>query len=80
MDLNGGVSIQEKTALHKGAAVPRRARIEGAYTYVSLNSRLESNDEKEEDWWGARVDVGYFQSQCVWEVTSYGNRPSSPQF
>ena len=26
-------------------AVPRRARIHGSYTFVSLNSRLESNKE-----------------------------------
>ena len=30
-------------------AVPRRARIQGAWTCVSLNSRLESNKEEEEE-------------------------------
>ena len=35
------------TALHKCAVVPRRARIQGAQTCVSLNSRLESNKEEE---------------------------------
>ena len=29
-------------------AVPRRARIEGSKTFLSLNSRLESNKEEEE--------------------------------
>ena len=28
------------TTLYRYAAVPRRARIEGSYTFVSLNSRL----------------------------------------
>ena len=32
----------------KCEAVPRRARIEGAKTLVSLNSRLEINREEEE--------------------------------
>ena len=32
-------------------AVSRRARIQGSYTFVSLNSRLKSNkEEKEEEW------------------------------
>ena len=31
------------------AAVPRRARIEGAYTSASLNCRLESNTDEEEE-------------------------------
>jgi len=30
-------------------AVPRRTRIQGASTCVSLNSRLESNQEEEEE-------------------------------
>ena len=29
--------------------VPRRARIQGSQTFVSQNSRLESNKEEEED-------------------------------
>ena len=29
--------------------IPRRARIEGSQTFVSLSSRFESNKEKEED-------------------------------
>jgi len=33
----------------KCAAVPRRARIQGSQTFVSLNSRLESNKEEEEE-------------------------------
>ena len=36
-------------ASQNGEAVPRRARIQGSQTLVSLNSRLESNQE-EEDW------------------------------
>jgi len=32
----------------KCAVVPRRARIEGAWTCVSLDSRLDSNKEQEE--------------------------------
>jgi len=31
------------------AAVPRRARIEGSQTFASLNSRLESKKQEEED-------------------------------
>jgi len=36
------------TTSQKCAAVPRRARISGSETFVSLNSRLESNKEEEE--------------------------------
>ena len=39
----GGEGVQ------KCGAVPRRARIEGSYIVVSLNSRLESNKEQEEE-------------------------------
>ena len=35
------------TALRKCAAVPRRARIQGAKTFVSLNSGRESHQEEE---------------------------------
>ena len=38
-----------RTTLQKGAAVPRRARIEDSWTCVALNSGLESNEEEEED-------------------------------
>ena len=31
------------------AIFPRRARIQGSQTFVSLNSRLESNKEEEEE-------------------------------
>ena len=31
-------------------AVPRRARIQGSWTFVSLNYRLESNREEEKIW------------------------------
>ena len=37
----------DTTSSLKCAAVPRRARIEGSWTFVSLNSRLESNEEEE---------------------------------
>ena len=33
---------------HQCEAVPRRARIYGLQTYVSLNAMLESNKEEEE--------------------------------
>ena len=36
------------TASQNIEAVPRRARIQGSCTFVSLNSRLESNKEEEE--------------------------------
>ena len=36
------------TPSQKCAAVPRRARIQGSYTLVSLNSRLESERKEEE--------------------------------
>ena len=34
--------------LRKSAAIPSRARIQSAYTFVSLNSRLESHKEEDE--------------------------------
>ena len=34
-------------ASHKCEAAPRRARFSGSETFVSLNSRLESNQEEE---------------------------------
>ena len=37
------------TTSQKCAAVPRRARIEGSKTFVSPNSRLDSNKEEEEE-------------------------------
>ena len=37
------------TTLQKYAAVPRRARIQGSKTFVSLSSRLEGNKEEEEN-------------------------------
>ena len=37
-----------RTTKLKCAAVPRRARVEGAYTSASLHSRRESNKEEEE--------------------------------
>ena len=45
---NASVYLNLRTATsHKRAAVPRRARVEGAKTLESLNSRLESDkDEK----------------------------------
>ena len=36
------------TTWQKCEAIPRRARIQGAHTFVSLNSRLESHKEEEE--------------------------------
>ena len=35
------------TTLHKCAAALRRVRMQGAQTFVSLHSRLESNEEEE---------------------------------
>ena len=40
--------LRTTTTSQKCEAVPRRARISGSWTFVSLNSRLESN--KEETW------------------------------
>jgi len=37
----GAVLNSRTNTLHKRAAVPRQARIQGAETFVSLNSRLE---------------------------------------
>ena len=37
------------TSLHKCEAVPRRARIQGSWTFVSLNSRRASKKEEEKD-------------------------------
>jgi len=45
------------TTSQKCAAVPRRARIEGSKTCVSLNSRLESNKEEEEECTQKRRDA-----------------------
>jgi len=36
-----------KGVLHR--AVPRRARMQGSWNFVLLNSRLESNKEEEEE-------------------------------
>ena len=41
----------------KCEAVPRRARISGSYTFLSLNSGLESNKEEEEDHPGSALRV-----------------------
>ena len=45
-DHPGTVLNLRTTTSQKCAAVPRRARIEGSYSFVSLNSRLESNKEE----------------------------------
>ena len=52
LDICGPLSTHEyqsRTSTYDGecAAVPRRARIQGAETFVSLNSRLENNKEEE---------------------------------
>ena len=49
----GGCSVitgsnNRRTNLQKCAVVPRRARIQGSQTFVSLNERLESRNEEEE--------------------------------
>ena len=41
--------ISTTTTSQKCEAVPRRARIDGSQTFVSLNSRLDSNEEEEEE-------------------------------
>ena len=60
--LHGSTTLQKcvnlrTTTLQKCAAVPRRARIQGSWTFVSLTSRLESNKEEDsgrgEDQWAA---------------------------
>ena len=44
------VTINSKTTTsQKCEAVPRRVRMQGSYTFASLNSRLESNREEEEE-------------------------------
>ena len=52
-DSIGTVLNSRTTTSQQCAAVPRRARFEGSWTLVSLNSRLASSKEKEEDriWW-----------------------------
>ena len=42
-----GSVLGSRVSTHKCEAVPRRARIQGSYTCVSLNSGLESNEEEE---------------------------------
>ena len=43
------INLRRSTAQQKCGAAPRRARIQGSQIVVSLNSRLESNQEEEED-------------------------------
>ena len=54
----------------KGNSVPRRARIYSSQTFVSLNSRLESNKEEEEQ--GqlrfSKVVTGEHRFQCYGEL------------
>ena len=45
----GAVLHLRTSTLHKCAAVSRRARIQGLHTFAALNSRLESNNEEEEE-------------------------------
>jgi len=40
--------ISTTTTAQKCEAVPRRARIDGSQTFVSLNSRLDSNEDEED--------------------------------
>ena len=42
-------SIETSPTSQKCAGVPRRARIQGSYTFVSLKSRLGSNEEAEKE-------------------------------
>ena len=42
-----GFRVKNTTTLQKCAVVPRRARVQGSQTFVSLNSRLENNEEEE---------------------------------
>ena len=44
-----GLDLKTTTTSQKCEAVPRRARSQGSHTSDSLNSRLESNEEEEED-------------------------------
>ena len=46
---SGTIINLRTTAEQKCRAVPSRARIEGSWILVSLKSRLESNNEEEED-------------------------------
>ena len=46
------------TSLQKCAAFPMRARTQGSQTFVSLNPRLESNKEQEEE-------VSFHPGTCV---------------
>ena len=47
--VSSGTVLNSRTITqHKCGAVPRRARIQGSCTFVSLNSRLESNKEEGE--------------------------------
>jgi len=41
--------------------IPRRARIHGSQTCVSLNSRLESNKKEEEETWETLTDFLYHE-------------------
>ena len=50
------------TTSQKCEAVPGRARIEGSLTFVSLNSRLDSEKEEEED--------AAFSSPVAYEIIS----------
>ena len=36
-----------RTTIQKRAALPRRAHIQGSWSFASLNSRLEMNEEEE---------------------------------
>ena len=65
------------TTSQKSEAVPRRARIEGSYTFVSLNSRLGSN--KEEDLVPHGGTRPFHQkSTCLTQLTSETTKPSNP--
>jgi len=50
-------SIRNKRFSHECAAVPKRAHIQGSKTFVSLNSRPESNQEEENTIFPAFVPI-----------------------
>ena len=62
----GGWGIRQRYRGEKCEVVPRMARIQGSWTFASLNSRLEGNKENEEEEGATGRRMGYgVVSMCL---------------
>ena len=72
----GTVLNSGTTTLQKCAVVPKRARIYGAKTFVSLNSRLRCNREKEDQF--GRLSSGRMSPRVLLHTSEFTRGACEP--